>query len=255
MRNLVRALMALLLVVSAAACIPAWPPFGWGATPTATPSPTPTPTPTPTPSPTPSPTPMSTLDSFVAKVTGPDFQAQGAVSGTVKAATSFGSTSGPITGTFKVKGGDSDVAITTTILGATIRYDSIVLGGKAYSRTNGGSWNNSPASGKTLQGVVRDIALFDAGVQDKFGRWLHHLTAADISGIDPSAFGINLGADQRNLTLESLSFWAEADGTPAGVSLQASLDQKISLATAHETVTLDIVIESLGGVTISAPTN
>jgi hypothetical protein len=39
------------------------------------------------------------------------------------------------------------------------------------------------------------------------------------------------------------------------VSLQASLDQKISLATAHETVTLDIVIESLGGVTISAPTN
>jgi hypothetical protein len=198
---------------------------------------------------------MSTLDSFGAKVTDPDFQAGGAVSGTVKAATAFGSTSGPITGTFAVNGGDSDVAITTTILGTTITYDSIVVGGKAYARSNGGSWNTSPASGKTLQGVVRDIALFDAGVQDKFGRQLHHLTAANISGVDPSAFGISLGADQHNLTLVSLSFWAEADGTPAGVSLQASLDQKISLATAHETVALDIVIESLDGVTISAPTN
>jgi len=198
---------------------------------------------------------MSTLDSFVAKVTGAGFQARGAVSGSAKATTPFGSTSGPITGTFKVSGGDSDVAITTTILGTKITYDSIVVGGKAYTRANGGSWNTSPASGKTLQGVVRDIALFDAGVEAKFGRWLHHLTAANISGVDPSAFGINLGEDQHNLTLESLSFWAEADGTPAGVSLQASLDQKISVTTAHETVTLDIVIESLDGVTISAPTN
>ena len=184
MRNLVRALTVLLLVWSAAACIPGWPPLGvWTATPTATPSPTPTPTP--------SPTPMSTLDSFVAKVTSPDFQARGAVSGTARAAMPFGSTSGPITGTFKGKGGDSDVSITTTILGATITYDSIVVGGKAYSRSNGGSWNTSSASGKTLQGVVRDIALFDDGVQDKFGRRLHHLTAANISGVDPSAFGIS----------------------------------------------------------------
>jgi len=198
---------------------------------------------------------MSTLDSFVARVTSPDFQAQGSVSGTAKAAVAFGSTSGPITGTFKVKGGDSDVSITSTILGTTITYDSIVVGGTAYSRTNGGGWNTSQASGKTLQGVVRDITLVDEGVQDKFGRRLHHLTAANISGVDPSAFGINTGPDQQNLKLESLSFWAEEDGTPAGVSLQASLDQKISFTTAHETVTLDIVIDSLSGVTITAPTS
>jgi hypothetical protein len=197
---------------------------------------------------------MSTLDSFRAKVTAGDFQAQGSVSGTVKAAVTFGSTSGPITGTFMVKGGDSDVSITTKILGATITYDSIVVGDTAYTRSNGGSWNTSPASGKTLQGVVGNIALVDAGVQDKFGKQLHHLTVANISGVDPSAFGITAGADQKNLTLESLSFWAEDDGTPAGVSLQASLDQKISFTMTHETVTLDIVIDSLSGVTITAPT-
>jgi hypothetical protein len=73
--------------------------------------------------------------------------------------------------------------------------------------------------------------------------------------VDPSAFGISAGADQQNLTLKSLSFWVEDDGTPAGVSLQASLDQRISFTMAHETVTLDIVIDSLSGVTITAPAN
>jgi hypothetical protein len=198
---------------------------------------------------------MSLLDSFVARVTSPGFQAQGSVSGTVRAAVAFGSTSGPVSGTFKVKGGDSDVSITSTILGRTITYDSIVVGGTAYSRSNGSGWNSSPASGKTLQVVVRDIVLVDEGLQNKFGRRLHHLTVVNISGVDPSTFGITAGADQQNLRLESLSFWAEDDGTPAGVSLQASLDQKVSLTTAHETVTLDIAIDSLSGVTITSPTD
>jgi hypothetical protein len=196
---------------------------------------------------------MSLLDSFVARVTSPDFQAQGSISGTVNAAVTLGSTAGPITGTFKVKGGDSDVSITPRILGATITYDSIVVGGTAFSRSNGGAWNASPASGKTLPGVVRNIVLVDEGAQDKFGKRLHHLTVANISGVDPSAFGINPGADQKNLTLESLSFWAEDDGTPAGVSLQASLDQKVPFATVHERVTLDIAIDGLSNVTITAP--
>jgi hypothetical protein len=100
---------------------------------------------------------------------------------------------------------------------------------------------------------VRDIVLVDEGLQDEFGRRLHHLTVADISGVDPSAFGINAGTDQKDLTLESLSFWAEVDGTPAGVSLQASLDQKVPFATVHESVTLDIAIDSFSDVTITAP--
>ena len=58
----------------------------------------------------------------------------------------------------------------------------------------------------------------------------------------------------QNLTLESLSFWASADGTPAGVSIQASFDQTILGTPTHETVTLDIRIDALSGVTITAPT-
>jgi hypothetical protein len=51
-----------------------------------------------------------------------------------------------------------------------------------------------------------------------------------------------------------MSFWAEADGTPAGLSIAATLDQKILGTPSHETVTLDIGIDTLSGVTITAPT-
>lgn len=235
-----------MLVASVAAC------GAPGPTPASTATHIPSPAPRPTPTPTP--TPMSALDSFRAKVTSPDFQAQGSVTGTVNVSLIVGSSSGPVTGTFKVKGGDSDDSISSKILGNTITYDSIVVGGTAYSRSNGGGWSQSTASGRTLQDIVRGIVLTDEGLQGKFGRLLHHLTVADVAGIDVAAFGISAGPDQSNLTLESLSFWAGPDGTPAGLSLRASLDQKVSITTAHETVTLDISIDTLAGVTIAAPT-
>ncbi len=199
---------------------------------------------------------MSTVDSFKAQIASSDFQAQGSVAGSVKVTLIFGSTSGPITGTFKVKGGDSDVSITFKILDTTATYDNIVVGDWAYSGTNGGGWAKAPASGKTLQGFVGGgIVLTDEGVEAKFGRQLHHLTVANMAGVDPSAFGITAGPDQENLTLDSVSFWAADDGTPAGLSIQASLDQKIFVTTSHETVTLDISIDTWSGVTITAPTS
>jgi hypothetical protein len=199
---------------------------------------------------------MSTVDSFKAKITSSDFQAQGSVAGSVKVSLIVGSTSGPVTGTFKVKGGDSDVSITFKILGTTATYDNIVVGDWAYSQTNGGGWAKAPASGKTLQGFVGSGIVFtDEGVEAKFGRQLHHLTVANMAGVDPSAFGITAGPGQENLTLNSLSFWAADDGTPAGLSIEASLDQKIFITSSHETVTLDISIDTLSGVTITAPTS
>ena len=244
-RRFARGAAVLLLIGSVAACGSSWWPFQ--------PS-TPTTAPTPTPSPTPTPTPISTLDAFKARVISGDFQAQGTVAGTVNARLIIGSSSGPVTGTFKVKAGDSDASINAVILGSTITYDSIVVGGSSYSRTNGGQWSQSPASGKTLQGFVSSgIVIVDAGPEPMFGRQLHHLTVADMAGVDPSAFGISAGSSMQNLTLQSLSFWAETDGTPAGVSLQATFDQQILGTPTHETVTLDIQIEALSGVTITAP--
>jgi hypothetical protein len=239
MRNFFRAMAILLLIGSAAACIPAWPPFGASA---------------PTPTPTPTPTPLPTLDAFKAWVAGSDFQAQGTVSGSVKAKLIVGSTSGTVTGTFKVKGGDTDVSASFEILGQTVTYDSIVVDGSSYSRTNGGGWTKAQASGKTLQAFVSSgVALTDEGVETNFGRQLHHLSVADPAGIDPSAFGITTGAGQENLAIDALSFWAESDGTPAGLSIEASLDQKILGTQSHETVALDIVIDSVSGVEITAP--
>ncbi len=53
--------------------------------------------------------------------------------------------------------------------------------------------------------------------------------------------------------IESLSFWSADDGTPAGLSVAASLDQKLLGTPTHETVTLDIAIDTLSGVTIEPP--
>ncbi len=199
---------------------------------------------------------MSALDSFRARVTSSDFQARGSVDGTIAATFVIGSSKSPVTGTFQVKGGDSQASISSKILGTAVTYDSIVVGDWSYSRTNGGQWTRSPASGKTLQGFVSSgVFLIDEGVETRFGSQLHHLSVETVSGVDPSAFGITAGPDQQNLTLESLSFWVADDGTPAGLSIQASFDQKIFGTRSHEVVTLDISIDALSGVTITAPTD
>jgi hypothetical protein len=199
---------------------------------------------------------MSALDSFRARVTSSDFQARGSVDGTIAATFVIGSSKSPVTGTFQVKGGDSQASISFKILGTAVTYDSIVVGDWSYSRTNGGQWTRSPASGKTFQGFVSSgLFLIDEGVETRFGSQLHHLSVAAVSGVDPSAFGITAGPDQENLTLESLSFWVADDGAPAGLSIQASFDQKIFGTRSHEVVTLDISIDALSGVTITAPTD
>jgi len=248
-RRVVRATAVVLLLGSVAACVLPWP---LGPAPTPTPSPTPTASPTPSPTP----TPMSTVDSFKTKIASSDFQAQGSVTGSTTVAVIVGSSSSPVTGTFKVKGGDSAVSITSTILGVTVTYDNVVVGDSAYSRTNGGQWSQATASGKTLQGFVGSgIVLTDEGVEVKFGRQLHRLSVADVAGVDPSAFGITAGSGQQNLTVSSVSFWAEDDGTPAGLSIEASFDQTIFITTSHVKVTLDISIDTLSGVEIAAPTS
>ena len=239
MRSLARAVATLILVGSAAACVPAWPPFGADNQ-----------------TPTPTPTPLSTLDAFKAAIASGDFEARGSVTGSVTAKLIIGSASGSVTGTFKVKGPDSDVSIAFKILGTSSTYDSIVAGGWSYTRANGGSWTKTQASGKSLQAFVSSgVGLADTGVESKFGRQLHHLVVADPASVDPATFGIAAGAGQENLALSALSFWAESDGTPVGVSIEASLDQKILGTKSHETVTLDIAIDSLSGVTITAPAN
>jgi hypothetical protein len=138
----------------------------------------------------------------------------------------------------------------------TTTTDNVVVGDWAYSRMNGGQWTKGSASGKTLQSFVGSgIVLADGGAETKFGKQLHRLSVANMAGVDPSTFGISAGPGQENLTLNSLSFWAEDDGTPAGLTIEASFDQKIFITPSHETVTLDISIDTLSGVTITAPTS
>jgi hypothetical protein len=237
MRHLIRAASVLLLAGSVAACIPILAPAAS----------------TPTPSPTPSPTPVSVLNAFRAKVASADFQARGTVSGSVKAKLLLGSASGTVTGSFAVEGEASDVSVGFTLLAINVTYDAIVVGGWSYARMNGGGWVKTPATGKGFQETVGDLVLTDEGLALRFGEWLHRIAAANPAAVDPAAFGIVAGAGQENLTISALTFWADADGMPAGVSIEASVDQKILGSRAHETVTLEIAIDSLSGVTITAP--
>jgi hypothetical protein len=168
--------------------------------------------------------------------------------------TVFGSRSGPVTGTFKVNGADSAYSISSKILGITGAVEYVVVGDSAYSRINGGSWTTMTASGSTFASLVGSgIVLTDEGLDAKFGRLLHHLAVANTADVDLSAFGIWTGPDQENLTVD-LSFWAETDGTPAGLSIGASFDQRILGTASHETMMLDMRIDALSGVTITAPT-
>ena len=199
---------------------------------------------------------MSLVDSFKARIASADFQAQGSVAGSIAVKLVIGSTSGSITGTYQVKGSDSAFSISANVLGMTNTTDMVVVGERSYSRSNGGQWIEGQASGKTLQSFVGGgILLIDWGVENKFGRLLHRVAVADLSGVDLGTFGISVGAGLENVTVDAVSFWAEDDGTPAGLTIEASLDQKILGTPSHETVTLDIGIDSLSGVTITAPTS
>jgi hypothetical protein len=234
-RQAARAAIVLLIAAVAAGCVPGLP---WGGSATPTPSP--------------SPTPLSAVDGFRTRVLAIGFQAEGPVSGDVKAKTLIGERSGTVTGSFKVKGGDSSYSITAKLLGITESADYVVVADQAYSRTNGGAWSRSAASGRSMPVLVAGLILVDSGVATKFGRPLHHLTVSNPSDVDLSAFGIAPGS-RANLTV-TLSFWCEADGTPAGLTVEASFDQKILGTDTHETVTMDVEIQSLSGVTIAAPT-
>jgi hypothetical protein len=197
---------------------------------------------------------MSALDAFKARIASGDFQAYGPVAGTITLSTILGPRSGSVTGTFAVDGSDSAFSIRLKILGQTETDEDVVVGGLAYSRTNGGAWTQGPASGKTLQGFVGGgIVLTDQGVEAKFGRQLHRLDVGDLTGVNLASFGIAAGPNLDNLVISDLSFWAADDGAPAGLSIDASVDQKVFGLTAHATVTLEMSIDSLSGVTITAP--
>jgi hypothetical protein len=181
-----------------------------------------------------------------------DFEAEGPVTGTITADTILGARSGTVAGSFKVRGADSAYSITAKLLGLTESADYVVVDGQAYSRSNGGQWTQTTASGRMLQILVASLLLRDAGVETRFDRPLHHLTVDNVAAIDLTAFGIAPGS-RENLTV-GLSFWAQTDGTPAGMTIEASFDQKILGTNTHETVLIDIEIESLSGVEITPPT-
>ena len=258
-RSVARIAAGLTLAASVAGCILPWPPFG-ASTETATTAPWPTAEAWPMPSATPAATatrvPLSLVEAFEARIAASDFQAQGPVSGSIGVKLFFGSTSGSISGSFRVSGADSSFSITSNVLGMTDTNDNVVVGGRSYSRSNGGQWTEGPASGKTLQGFVNSgVLLVDWGVEYKSGRLLHRISVADLTGVGLDTFGIAVGSGLENVTVTALSFWALDDGTPAGMTIEASLDQKVFGTPTHETVTLDIAIDSLSGVWIAAPTN
>jgi hypothetical protein len=181
-------------------------------------TPTPQVTATAAPTPTPIDVPKAFLPQIVAATSG-----KLAITGTLD----LGSQTGPLSGSVTYVGGDSDQTLTIALGGTPSTTYSIRKAGSGYTKNGDGPWlpdAAKPAAGKDLSTVFRSLAsLTDAGTETKGGVELHRLEMPAGTVLDPAIIGLTAaGITDAKL---SLVFYAEADGTPAIVSLTATWTQ------------------------------
>jgi hypothetical protein len=199
----------------------------------------------------------SLVDNFTSKIRADDFQASGPITGsfTMKAqGMTFDVT---LSGDLKVKGDDNaqtmtmSMAATDVTPASTTTRESISVGDWSYSRDDGGDWTKEARSNddEDLGSVIKTVTVTDEGVESHYGRQLHRLESAE--PLDPEVFFSDT-SDVSDADL-TLTFWAEDDGTPAGLTVEGTYKQDQSGTLVDVTLTLDYQFESLSGVTIEAP--
>ena len=180
--------------------------------------------PAPTSRPTATPVPIEEL--FVRK-TRATTSASGTIEGTFTYA--FGEREAPVRGTFAFDGRDSAVLIRTGIGAEQIVTEIVALSGERYTRQGDGPWLKDPGgapptSDMQLGRLLGDPAKLErSGHVVRDGRRLHRLTITDVAAEELQGFGVPAAArgDTR------LEFYAEEDGTPAGLGINASWSQEL----------------------------
>jgi hypothetical protein len=163
-------------------------------------------------------------------------------------------------GTMLSAGGDNSFSYRLTENGKVTTYNEIDLGDYFYQSVNGGSWTKAARSDSTSSSETTEVerpfsstlvSFADQGIETKNGAQLHRLVFTDQSAFNSytqKSFGSDVTASGFTLTV-----WVNDDGTPADMVMQGSLTATVSGKKLDATMTEDLRIFALSGVSITAP--
>jgi hypothetical protein len=194
----------------------------------------------------------SLTENFTSKITASDFQTAGTINGTMTVTVAAQKIDATFGGTIKLKGKDSAMTMSTTMIGSTSTTEQITIGDTKYEKGSDGTWKKTTKTASDTG--INDLlgsGVTDKGVEAHNGQQLHRLETT--KAVDPKAFfGSSSAATMSNVKL-SLTFWAKDDGSPAGMTITGTWTQDVSGTAADATMTMDFNFDTLSGVTIEAP--
>jgi hypothetical protein len=191
------------------------------------------------------------VDWFMSAIGDPNVQGDGPVTGSLEM-TLLGQTyDGEIGGRYRFAGGDSAMSMSMTLLGQTTTSETVNIGEWTYERENEGPWARSARTFDSSLDIEAAGGIVDAGLHNHYGRALHRLELKDPSAISAEDW---IGPiEGLSDTAFSLAFWAEEDGTPAGMTIEMSGQEQVQSETMEVSMMLDAAFESHSGVTIDVP--
>jgi hypothetical protein len=204
------------------------------------------------------------VDWFTSAASDPNFQAEGPITGSMTARNGSIALEMTLSGHARFKGGDSAMAMTMAVSGTASNLaigtiasssETVAVGDWKYERTNGGPWHRSARdeSGDAFEASLdRAGGLVDKGIESHYGRSLHRLEPRDTAAIPPDAIGLGAGQGYSDVKM-TVTFWAEADGTPAGLVFDGTFETTSDGTTMDWTATLDFAFDSHSGVVIEVP--
>ena len=209
----------------------------------------------PTQEPTPSATPFDVVSAFVGKLAN-GLTADATVSGTVD----VGAIHGTLEGSYTF-GADGNYAfeLTTIVRESRSVSRSIVVNGTTYSRADNGPWLEEAAatSGGSQTGGFEQLtaqlaSVRDMGIVTFAGRQVHSLQAPGGLALPASSLGIS-NPDVHD-PHASVGFYAQDDGTPAGMTLSMTWTQGSGSAAQDAKMVMDLAFANFGGaISVQAP--
>jgi hypothetical protein len=196
----------------------------------------------------------SLVDWFMSATNDPDVQAEGSISGSIVATLGHPRVaSGEYSGSFRYVGKDCAYSIRLQRLSVASEEESVSLGQWTYLREERGPWVRSARATRCpLANIEAAGGLVDRGLGNHFDRALYRLDVKD-----PAAMATAVGMDSDDLSSSpwdlTFSFWAEADGTPAGMSLEGGREEETEDGTVVWSLAIDWAFETRSGVAIEIP--
>jgi hypothetical protein len=188
----------------------------------------------------------------VAKAFRTKMAATQAFDATIDGMVTVGDTSLPAKGTLQVSGSDSHQVITIAT-GKPQTTETVTIEGTTYTR-RGDVWFGAPATSSTMLADAFDRALAgltDLGSVSIAGRELHRLVPPPGTTIPMTSFGTSPSPAGGTMTVE---FYAEEDGTPAVIAIDATWTQKAGKVDQKASMHLDFRLgDGAKSVTIVRP--